>query len=177
MTNLAASYAEALYMLAAEEGISESVLNDLEEICILLGENKDYIRLANESQINFETKKQLLDEAFLNNTEKYTLNFLKILAKKKIFHIIFDCKKEFEKRYNADNGIENVSCISAGELTKELKDKLKDKLEDMTKKKVNITYKTDKSVMGGLVIRFGDIQIDASLKTKLENLKKQLSAN
>ena len=47
----------------------------------------------------------------------------------------------------------------------------------MTKKEVNITYKTDKSVMGGLVIRFGDIQIDASLKTKLENLKKQLSAN
>lgn len=175
MTNLAYSYADALYSLSVENNISKNVLNDLTLICDVLSENMDYVKLLDAPQVNFDKKKHLIDEAF-SGSDTYTLNFMKILAKNKMFHIIFNCLKEFEKKYNADNKIEKAEVISAVPLSESVKEKLTAKLENMTGKHVITDYKIDKTIIGGMIVNMGMSQMDASVKSKLEEIKKQLFA-
>lgn len=176
MTQYAVSYAEALYELAGDEKKDGAILSDLDFVCSLLCENKAYIKLIDTPDITFEEKEKLLDEAFLQCVDKYVLNFLKLLAKNRLFGIVFSCRDEYEKRYNKDNNIEKATVISAKELSENLRSKLNLKLSEMTGKTVVINYETDSTVIGGLVVRFSDTQIDASVRGRLEGLKKLLSA-
>lgn len=176
MAEYAVSYAEALYSLAADENKSKEILDDLECVCQSLSENRAYIKLINAPDIVFEEKEKLIDEAFGAGVDKYVLNILKLLAKNRLFNIIYDLKDEYEKSYNKDNNIEKATVISARELSESLKEKLLSKLCKMTGKTVVIDYVTDEKVLGGLVVRFSDTQIDASVKTRLEALKEKLSA-
>ncbi len=174
MAEYTASYAEALYSLASGEQKAEAILNDLNCVCCAINENKDYIKLINSPDMVFEEKEKLLDDAFLNSVDKYVLSFLKLLAKNRIFNVVSDVRNEYENSYNKDNNIEKVTVVSAFELSDALKEKLKAKLDEMTKKTVMTEYKTDKSVIGGLIVRFSDSQIDASVKGRLEALKKSI---
>lgn len=173
MTNLSSSYAEALFDLSAEENTAKSILDDLSVICSVFAENKNYIKLMDAPQIKFEKKASLIDEAF-SGAQKHTLSFLKLLAKNRIFRIVFDCQKEFEKKYNEINGIEKVCVVSAYPLTDKIKEKLELKLAEITGKKIIASYETDKSVIGGLIVKTTNSQIDASVRTKLEQIKQRL---
>ena len=176
MTEYAVSYAEALYSLASDEKKSDIILNDLRSICIALAENEGYVKLINAPDIVFEEKQRLIDEAFGASVDKYVLNLLKILAKNRLFNIVVSLKDEYEKSYNKDNNIEKATVICAFELSEALREKLEAKLNEITKKTVAAEYVTDKSVLGGFVVRFSDSQIDASIKGRLEALKEKLLA-
>ena len=174
MAEYAASYAEALYSLASCEQKAEVILNDLNCVCDAVNENRDYIKLINLPDMVFDEKEKLLDNAFVNSVDKYVLSFLKLLAKNRLFDIVCDVRNEYEKSYNKDNNIEKITVVSAFELSDAIKEKLEAKLEEMTKKAVKAEYRADTSVLGGLLIKFSDSQIDASVKGRLEALKEKL---
>lgn len=176
MAEHALAFAEAIYSLAVSENKERQILDDLIKTSDALGENKDYIKLMNAPDIAFEEKEKLIEQAFGESVCKYVLNFLKILAKNKLFHIVPLCKDEYEKSYNKANNIEKATVISAFELSDNLKEKLLEKLCEITGKKVSARYITDKSVLGGFVVRFSNSQVDASVKGRLEALKKQFNA-
>ena len=172
MTDFAVSYAQALYELGCEENISKEIFDDLTLACSSI--NHDYKKLMDAPDISLEEKEKLLDSAFSNSVNAYTLNFFKLLAKNKAFAAIDRCKNEYEKKYNFDNNIEKAEVVSAVALNAQLLDKLTKKLEDTTKKTVLLTTKVDPSVLGGLIIKFDNMLLDASVKSKLESIKRQI---
>jgi len=176
MTDFSLNYGKAIYDLSCEENLSEVILNDFNLISELLCENPEYINLLDTPTISKEEKGKLLDEVFENRIHEYTLNFLKILSEKKSVYRFEKCKNVFVKSYNKDNKIENVTAVTAKPLSDEFKDKLVSKLIAMTGKNIVLENNVDQSCLGGIIIRFENSQIDGSLKTKLENLKKHIFA-
>lgn len=176
MKSFSLSYSEALFSLCEEEGKDEAVMQELLKIAEILKENSDYTLLLDSPNIPLEERLSLIDKAF-SEAEEYTANFIKILCEKKSMHLFFDCVKQYEKLYNKKNNIEKVTVITAVPLSDALKEKLIVKLEKDLSKKVVLDTKTDKSLLGGLVIRTENSQTDASVKARLDSLYKKITSS
>ena len=83
MTERAGIYGGSLYDLAAEENLTEPIMEELNTVKTLLRENPDYIRLLSEPSIKKDDRIKLIDDAF-GSCEKYLCNFIKLLCEKNL---------------------------------------------------------------------------------------------
>ena len=171
---IAEEYGRALFSLAEEMNISESVLSDLTVCAEALRENPVYKNLIDSPAIPAEEKLTAIREAFSSLTEP-VLNLLMILAEGRDFYLIPGIKKSYEELYYESRGILRAEVISATVLTEEQKSKLVTKLEGITGKKIKIKCTVDKSLIGGLQLRYGGIQLDGSIKSRLDEIEKRLA--
>ena len=145
MTQIARLYGGSMYDLAAEEKITDTVMEQMQTIRQLFGENPDYVRLLSEPSIPKEERTKLLETAFGQEAERYLVNFLKLLCERGILGEYAGCCEEFTRRYNVDHNIATAVVTSAVALTEEQMKALKDKLEKLSGKTVTLTQKTDHS--------------------------------
>lgn len=174
MNNTAQSYAAALYELSFAENKTERVLNDLSLVLSVFRAQSEYVKLLNSYALQKDEKDRLICEAFGSRIDKYSENFIKLMASKNILHLFFDCEKAYSKLYRKDNNIERASVVSAVEMTDGQKEKLIRKLENISKKKIEASFSVDLSLIGGFVVRFENSQLDLSVKSKLDDMKKHI---
>lgn len=168
-------YSTSLYDVAKEENCSESVYESLKAVSELI--NGDYVKLLTCASLKGEEREALIDEAFKEGVHPYVLNFMKILAGKRIFDIFIPCVNAFEKRYYADNNIENATITTAVSLSEEKKREVVEKLEGSTGKTINPRFKVDEKIIGGIIIETESKAVDGSVMTKLKNLERHISKN
>ncbi len=125
--------------------------------------------------VSKEEKEKLLDTLFKNKVNKYLLNFLKIMTDRKAVMYIRESFDEYVEAYNRHYNIEKIVATTAIEMSQELKDKLINKLQKVTGKTVILDTKVDKNVLGGIVLKYNDAQLDDSIAMKLKNMKEELS--
>lgn len=82
--------------------------------------------------------------------------------------------ESYKELYNDYNGILEITVITSTAMSDTLRKKLVSKLEQVSSKKITLVEKVDKSVLGGIVLNYGNTQIDGSLKSKLDNLRYQI---
>ena len=147
----AMTYAQALYSLSVEQNVSVEIYEQIHSV----------------------------KDAFLDNPE-----FSKILdrpcfnqSKKRVSSHFVEMADEFIKLYQRENGIETVTVITAVPLTTKQVDNLKIKLEKILNKKVLLTQTVDGKIMGGIIVRTENAQFDSSVKTRLEDMSKQLKSS
>ena len=169
----ASNYSEALFSLSEEMGNSEDVLLDLNVTADILKEYPEYVKLLDTPAISVPEKLSLIDEAFSSVTTTVK-SVIKILAEKHSVHAFFDIEKEYAARYNEARGICKAEIISAVELTDAQTRKLKEKLENMTGKTIVIKNTTDKSLLGGIKLRYLGKELDGTLKARLTAIEKSL---
>ena len=128
MTQAAKIYGDALYDLARDEGLSQSMLPELELVQRIFSETPEYPRLLSSASLSKEERCGLLDEAFRGKIQPYFLNFLKILCEKGHLRQLSGCCQEFRQRYNEEHGILEVRAVTAKALTPTLREKLVKKL-------------------------------------------------
>ncbi len=90
MTQIARLYGSSMYDLAAEEQLTDTVLEQMQTIRQLFRENPDYVKLLSEPSIPKEERTKLLDTAFGTEAERYLVNFLKLLCERGILESIPD---------------------------------------------------------------------------------------
>ena len=163
MTQIARLYGSSMYDLAAEEQLTDTVLEQMQTIRQLFRENPDYVKLLSEPSIPKEERTKLLDTAFGTEAERYLVNFLKLLC------------EEFTRRYNVDHNIATAVVTSAVALTDEQMAALKDKLEKISGKTVTLTQKTDPTVLAGLKVELEGRQLDGTVKSRLDDLSRKLN--
>ena len=176
MRSMTKQYSQSLYSLSKDENIENVILEDLKVINDALKENGEFINLLLARSISKEERDAICDEVF-SSMHEYSLNFVKILCDKKIIKYFDEIYSIFVKLYNDDNNICDVLVTSATMLSSELKLKLKEKLQKEMNKTVNITYKIDPEILGGIIIQSDGMQQDASLKTRINSIKKHLLAS
>ncbi len=176
MKSLALTYAHSLFSLAEDENLVEKIQEEIASVSGIFSENPDYEILLDSPNIPAEKRFELIDEAFSSYME-YVVNLLKILCEKRCIHIFRDCVKEYDKLYYEKLGIKRVTAITATPLSDELREKLIKKLEKEWDKKIELTEKVDPSVLGGMILRTDNSQTDASVRTKLEQLRVQIASN
>lgn len=167
-------YSEAVFELASEQGCAETVFDELCSLKTIWQENPGLGKLLGAPTVGKEEKLKITEKIFKGRLSDTVYNFLCVITEKnraQYLPAIADAYKE--KWYEASN-IAEVTVTSAEPLTTELKNKLIKKFESVYGKKVILNEKTDSSLMGGIVLSYGNTQLDGSVKTRLDTLQKQI---
>lgn len=171
MTELAKRYGGSLYDLAAEEALEPALLADLTTAVDCFAADPAYLRLLSTPNIPKKERTGLLDTAFGGGVHPYVVNFLKILCDEGALRELPACARAYRTRYNAAHGILEVTATSAVPLAEPARAKLTEKLASMTGKTIDLTVKTDPSVLGGLRLDMQGTQLDGTVRHRLDTLR------
>lgn len=175
MTQTARIYGGSLYDLAVEEQLADIIQEHMGIVRKLFQENPDYIRLLMEPSISQDERNGLIESAFGAGTERYLVNFLKILCEKGILTEFGGCCEEFTRRYYADHGIAEAVVTSAVALSEQQCEALKEKLEKISGKKISLSIKIDPSVLAGLRVEVEGTQLDGTVQSRLAGVSKKMN--
>ena len=175
MTTATSVYGQSLYDLAAEEGLSEEILMQMEAVEKIFAENPDYITLLLEPSIPRRERLGLLEEAFKDQLHPYLLNFLMILLENNLLRGFGSCSRTYRGSYYKDHGIAEATVTSAVALTDEQSDSLKAKLEKISGKRILLRQKVDSSLLGGLRVEIEGKLLDGTVMGRLTDLRKKVS--
>jgi F-type H+-transporting ATPase subunit delta len=168
------AYGEALFSLAEELRETEEVLRDVETLAAVIKSSPEYLGMLDSPALAREERLGLIDGS-ISSLNKNLVNLTKLLAEKRLCHILPKVLEHFKATYEASRGIERVEVISAVALTDSQRARLKARLEGMTGKQIIISYTHDSSLLGGMKLRYMGIQLDGTVKSKLDSFAKGLS--
>ena len=174
MSQAAVNYGQALYDLAKEEGLDAAILQQLEVLTDSFAQEPDFLRLLAAPNLSKTERCGILDSSFQGKVEPYLLNFMKILTEKGYIRQFPDCCKAYRRAYNTDHGIVCVRAVSAVALTDEQKQKLTAKLETITGKTIALENRLDPAVLGGIRLDYDGVQVDGTVKSRLDSIGKLL---
>ena len=172
--NGAKEYAKALFLLTEEEGATETVLDELSAIAEIMRNNPEYSRLLDTPALSKEERLSLIDEA-LSSFNLMLKNLIKILAESRLARIIPQLQKEYYALYCNARGILHAEAITAVPMSENQLINMKKKLEDETGKTVVLKNTQDKNILGGVMLRYGGVQLDGSVKTRLDKFEEALA--
>lgn len=173
---VATRYAKSLFEVGVEEKCLDTLLDEMMSLKTIFSENADMLKLLGTPVLPSEEKLKILGELFEGRVSVYVLNFLKILTEKHRIASFDDIAEQFRLLYNKKNNIQEVVAITAIPLSEGLFTKLKLKLEQITGKTVVLENRVAPDIMGGIIIKMENDQIDASVKNRIEELKQHISA-
>jgi F-type H+-transporting ATPase subunit delta len=167
-------YVGALMQLAEENGLTDSVKNDLDTISETYMTNSELLSFLEHPVIPAEEKKDAVSLIFKDHVSEYVLNFLKLLIDRNRISILPSIIDIYSEMLNKKRNISIAEVITAVEIDENTVQKLKYKLEEVFNCTVEITHSVDSEIIAGMIVKIGDKTIDGSIKTKFENMKKQL---
>lgn len=170
----AAAYGKALFELAQEAGEDERVRQELALVRRALREQPQYVTLLDTPAVQTAEKLGLLQQAF-GNTQPMLRNFLCLLCEKRAFYRFFACADAFDACYDEAHELLRATAITAVPMLERQKTALREKLERITGKTVELTCRTDASLLGGVTLRYGGVQLDDSIRARLDKLRRSLS--
>ena len=174
MSQIATTYAQALYDLAKEENVTETVLQQMTALQQAFAEEPEFLRLMAAANLSKEERCQILDDSFRGKAEPYVLNFMKILTEKGYMRSFADCAKSYRDIYNADHGILQVKAVIAVELSEDQRKRLTEKLEKLTGKSIDLSCRVDPAVLGGVRLDYDGKRVDGTVQTRLDAVSKLL---
>jgi F-type H+-transporting ATPase subunit delta len=174
MSRAAIRYAKAILDIAQTSGKAEAVNNDMKSIINAVSESADLKDFLTSPIIKMEVKKSALSEIF-SNVEKETNSLFHLLFENKRFEILEAIAIQYNKLFDESNGIEVAKVTTAFPITAELETKVLAKIAEFSNKKITIQNIVDPSIIGGFILRVGDQQYNASVASKLSELKREFS--
>lgn len=171
------TYADALFSLVTEEKEEEltRVYDDLNAVSEIFLSQPDFLKLLKVPTVPIDEKLSIIREAFEGRVHTYVLNFLCVLTENGRTDSFKKIVEYFTALYNEHKNLVDVTVTSASPLSDEAVEKIKAKMASVTGKTVNLRLKTDPSIIGGVVISYGNTVIDGSVKARLEKLKAEIA--
>jgi ATP synthase F1 delta subunit len=120
-----------------------------------------------------EEKKAGLDTA-VTGAEEILINFLKLLLENHRMPVVFRVRREYDRLWEEAHQLLPVQITSAIELDPAIAERIGDEIGRQTGRTVELTSTVDPDVIGGIVLRVGNSILDASIRSRLENLRKQV---
>ena len=170
----AGSYGKALYELSAETGKEKALRQQLSVICDAVEAQPAYMNLMDTPALGSTEKCRLIHEAF-GKAEELLRNFLCILCEKRAFYTLPACKKAYDNAYDEAHAIVRATALTAVPLEERQKTALIAKLSALTGKTVELENRIDPELIGGIRLRYGGVQLDDTIASRLETLRKSLA--
>lgn len=169
------TYGEALFELAVEEGKEDLFMEEIGAVRKAIDENPDFSKLMEHPRILKENKLEVLENVFKGRISDELLGFLSIVVTKDRYDMIDGIFDYFISRQKELKGIGVAAVSTATELSGDMKKQIESRLLETTSyKSMEIDYKVDPELIGGIVIRIGDRVVDSSVRTKLNKLQREL---
>jgi len=174
MNQIGSTYGEALYDLAAEEHLEESILQQLLVLKQSFAREPQFVALLASPTLSKTERCEILNNSFSGKLEQYLLNFLKILTEKNYIRYFPDCCNGFVRKYNKIHNILPVTAVTAAPLNPEQTARLTEKLAANTGKQIVLTNRVDPSLIGGVRLDYEGVQLDDTVVHRLEQVHRLL---
>jgi F-type H+-transporting ATPase subunit delta len=174
MEEIASVYARSLFEVAKEHDKLDTVREQLGEFADALSENRELQVFFFSPYFSTPEKKDGLKKA-VSGTEEIFDNFLELLIEKHRMPAVFRVRRELDRMWERENQLLPVEVTSAIELDESTVKQIGDRIGEQTGQKVELSAKVEPDILGGIVVRVGNSIIDASIRARLESLRKQVA--
>jgi F-type H+-transporting ATPase subunit delta len=174
MEEIARVYAEALFGAAKGAGKLDQVHEQLDEFADALAENRELQLFFFSPYFSSAEKKEGLRKA-VDGAEDELVNFLELLAEKHRMPVLFRIRRQFDALWAKENRRLGVTVTSAVELDPKITKGIGAEIEKQTGQTVELESNIDENVLGGIVLQVGNMVLDASVRNRLEKLRKNVA--
>jgi F-type H+-transporting ATPase subunit delta len=174
MEELAQVYARSLFAVAREHDKLDLIHEQLTEFAAAVSANRDLQTFFFSPYFASAEKEDGL-ERMLEGVDETLLNFLKLLIEKHRMPVIFRISAEFERLWEEENRLLPVEITSAVALDPATTQSLGETIGERAGRKVTLAANVDPNILGGIVVRVGNSILDASIRTRLEQLRRQVA--
>ena len=169
-------YAESIFAIARDNNSYDKWLEDVAVIRGLFT-NADMRRFLDDPKPTPEAKEQTLHTLLDGRVDPMAVNLAILLVRREHVNIAEALERELLRMVNDARNVAVAEVTTAVELTPQDRDLVKQRLETLAAKTIQLETRVDKNILGGFVARVGDTLIDASLTTRLANLRQELLAH
>ncbi len=174
MEEIAQVYARSVFEVAQEHDRLDVVREQIGQFADALSESRELQTFFFSPYFSTEEKKKGLDTV-LSGAEDIVENFLAVLIENHRMPALMRVRREFDRMWRETNKLLPVHVTSAVELDSGVTARIGEEIGRQTGRKVELTATVDPDVLGGIVVRVGNSIIDASIRTRLERLRKQVA--
>jgi F-type H+-transporting ATPase subunit delta len=171
---IAQVYARSLFEVAKEHDKLDVVRDQLGEIADAVAEQHDLQVFFFSPYFSTDEKVDGLKRA-LEDAYEAVVNFLELLIEKHRMPALFRIRREFEALWEEENRLLPVQVTSAIELDESTVRQIGDAIGEQTGRRIELTSEVDPDILGGIVLRVGNSILDASIRNRLEKLRKQVA--
>ena len=174
MEEIAQVYARALFEVAEEQDKLDTVKQQLDEFAGALHDNREMAVFFFSPYFTAQEKKDGLHKA-VEGADPAVMNFLEVLLERHRMPVIFRIRTDFQALYDKSKKLMPVLVTSAVELDPETIESLGKRIGEQTGNEIELSSKVDPEILGGIVLRVGNFIMDASIRTRLEKLRREVA--
>jgi ATP synthase F1 delta subunit len=171
---IAQVYARSLFEVAKEH-------DRLDEVREQLGQFADALEANRELQVFFFSpyfsshEKEAGLERAVTGMDPAVSNFLKLLIENHRMPVLFRIRREYDALWEEENRLLPVQVTSAVELDEQVVRAIGDRISEQTGRRVELSARVEPDILGGIVVQVGNQVLDASVRNRLEQLRKQVA--
>jgi ATP synthase F1 delta subunit len=174
MEEIASVYARSLFEVAKEDGKLDPVREQLGQFADALADDRELQVFFFSPYFSTEEKKDGLRKV-IDGADPAILNFFELLVENHRMPVLFRIRRDYDQLWERENKLLPVQITSAVELDDEIAQRIGDQIGRQTGQRVELTKTVDPDIIGGLVLRVGNSILDASIRNRLENLRKNVA--
>jgi ATP synthase F1 delta subunit len=171
MEEVAQVYARALFEVAKEHDRLDEIREELDQFVAALNDHRQMAVFFFSPYFSTEEKKKAMKGA-IEGADPLFMNFLEALVERKRMPVIFRIRSEYEQLWDAENKLLPVQITSAVALDEKTVQSIGARISERTGQKVELSSSVDPNLIGGIVLRVGNVILDASIRNRLNQLRK-----
>lgn len=171
-SKIAVRYAKAFYEVAREQNQLDRAKSDMEQLEATC-QQPDFKLLLESPVVKTSRKKELMKQLFEKSLSDISVKFLVMVTANKRESHLPDIARDFIQRYRDSKGIKAAKVITATPLDVVTQKRIEKVISEQFKTELELTLETNPELMGGFILRVGDQQVDASVSSKLNRIKRQ----
>ena len=170
---VAIRYAKAYFAYCQKTNTLKEIVTESEKIIEIISNNSNLHNTLKNKIVPNQKKKSILLKTCTNVSENLK-NLIEMLARKNRLYLFDEILNQLIELFKISSGTETCYLLSAERISNEIEENLKPIIKKITKNKIKIVNIIDKNLIGGFIIKIGDIQFDNSVNTILNKLKTTL---
>ena len=174
MEEIAAVYARSLFEVAQEQDKLDTVRDELGAFADAVDANRELQTFFFSPYFSTAEKSDGLDRA-VTGGDPIVVNFLKLLIENHRTPAVFRVRREFDRLWREENKLLPVQVTSAVALDQATVNQIGDRIAQQTGRKIDLSASVEPDIIGGIVVRVGNSILDASIRNRLEQLRKQVA--
>jgi F-type H+-transporting ATPase subunit delta len=171
---IAEVYSRALFDVAKEQDVLDEIHDELGQFADELAKNRQLQLFFFSPYFSSEEKKDGIGK-IIDGGDEHFVRFLELLAERHRMPALFRIRREFDGMWSEEHKLLPVTITSAVELDEDIQKDIREKIEEETGRTVEFDAKVDPDVLGGLVLQVGNFVMDASVRSRLDKLRKQVA--
>ncbi|MDR1774257.1 MAG: F0F1 ATP synthase subunit delta [Clostridioides sp.] len=172
---VARRYADALFQIGEEDNLTGKLYKEMNDIIDIIQSSNELNKALKSPLVSRQEKKNLLRAILRGQANNYVQNFLFVLVDKDRMSSLINISEAYKELLNKKNNVLEGKVITAIALDNKEIEELQLKLSSKYNKNIVLENIVDENILGGVLVRLGNEEIDGTVLNRLNSLKQQLS--